>query len=98
MCGSLVIFGAVFSRRFQPPLFGVSFTSLMEMLTMLIQIEEGTHGANWVVKLDNYPVKCRSWDEAREFADKMTSRINAPHPLPGRFTSSSVNQTAAPGR
>ncbi|MBC3949172.1 MULTISPECIES: hypothetical protein [Pseudomonas] len=62
---------------------------------MLIQIEEGTHGANWVVKLDNYPVKCRSRDEAREFAEKMQSRINAPHSLPGRFSSTSVNQTAA---
>ncbi|HEX8592001.1 MAG TPA: hypothetical protein VF682_01780 [Pseudomonas sp.] len=51
---------------------------------MLIQIEEGTHGANWVVKLDNYPVKCRSWTEAKEFADRMTSRINAPHPFPAQ--------------
>lgn len=49
---------------------------------MLIQIEEGTHGANWVVMLDSYPVKCSSWLEAREFADKMQSRLNAPHPLP----------------
>ncbi len=65
---------------------------------MLIQIEEGTHGASWIVKLDNYPVKCRSWDEAREFADKMTSRINAPHTLPGRFNSSVANQASSPGR
>ncbi len=65
---------------------------------MLIQIAEGTHGASWIVKLDNYPVKCRSWDEAREFADKMTSRINAPHTLPGRFNSSVANQASSPGR
>lgn len=65
---------------------------------MLIQIEEGTHGANWVVKLDNYPVKCRSLDEAREFASKMTSRINAPHSLPGQFNVTSVKQRAAHAR
>lgn len=49
---------------------------------MLIRIEEGTHGANWVVMLDSYPVKCSSWLEARDFADKMQSRLNAPHELP----------------
>lgn len=49
---------------------------------MLIQIEEGTHGANWVVMLDSYPVKCSSWHEARDFADKMKSRLDAPHELP----------------
>ncbi|WP_057447147.1 MULTISPECIES: hypothetical protein [Pseudomonas syringae group] len=49
---------------------------------MLIRIEEGMYGANWVVKLDDYPVSCRSWQEAREFADRMKSRIDAPHPLP----------------
>lgn len=65
---------------------------------MLIQIEEGTHGANWIVKLDDYPVKCRSFDEAREFADKMTSRINAPHTLPGRFSAASSAHTLQPGR
>lgn len=64
---------------------------------MLIQIEEGTHGASWIVKLDNYPVKCRSWDEAREFADKMTSRINAPHTLPGQFNGSVAHQAQSPG-
>ncbi|WP_232924498.1 hypothetical protein [Pseudomonas cichorii] len=49
---------------------------------MLIRIEEGNQGANWVVKLDDYPVTCRSWQEAREFAERMKSRIDAPHPLP----------------
>lgn len=49
---------------------------------MLIQIEEGTHGASWVVMLDSYPVKCSSWHEARDFADKMQSRLEAPHQLP----------------
>ncbi|MCJ2373789.1 hypothetical protein [Pseudomonas sp. RGM 3321] len=49
---------------------------------MLIRIEEGVYGAAWVVKLDDYPVKCRSWQEAREFADRMKSRIDAPHSLP----------------
>ncbi|NAT61788.1 hypothetical protein CU666_30040, partial [Pseudomonas syringae pv. actinidifoliorum] len=44
---------------------------------MLIRIEEGVYGADWVVKLDDYPVKCRSWQEAREFADRMKSRIDA---------------------
>jgi len=63
---------------------------------MLIQIEEGTHGASWIVKLDNYPVKCRSWDEAREFADKMTARINAPHMLPGKFNAAVATQAPPP--
>jgi hypothetical protein len=62
---------------------------------MLIQIEEGTHGANWVVKLDSYPVKCRSWTEAKEFADKMTSRINAPHTFPGRAQRTASQQAAS---
>ncbi|EGH21376.1 MULTISPECIES: hypothetical protein [Pseudomonas syringae group genomosp. 2] len=49
---------------------------------MLIRIEEGVYGGAWVVILDDYPVKCRSWQEAREFADRMKSRIDAPHSLP----------------
>ncbi|WP_122410974.1 hypothetical protein [Pseudomonas viridiflava] len=49
---------------------------------MLIRIEEGVYGAHWVVKLDDYPVTCRSWQEAKEFADRMKSRIDAPHSLP----------------
>ncbi|AAO57993.1 hypothetical protein BTW15_15365 [Pseudomonas syringae pv. tomato] len=49
---------------------------------MLIRIEEGVYGADWVVKLGDYPVKCRSWQEAREFADRMKSRMDAPHSLP----------------
>lgn len=61
---------------------------------MLIQIEEGQQNHDWVVKLDSYPVKCRSLDEAREFAERMTSRINAPHPLPGR-TPQPLTQRAA---
>ncbi|RMW27816.1 hypothetical protein ALO96_05235, partial [Pseudomonas savastanoi pv. glycinea] len=40
------------------------------MPTMLIRIEEGVYGDAWVVILDDYPVKCRSWQEAREFADR----------------------------
>ncbi|RJY21477.1 hypothetical protein C6381_17230 [Pseudomonas syringae pv. actinidiae] len=58
---------------------------------MLIRIEEGVYGADWVVKLDDYPVKCRSWQEAREFADRMKSRIDAPHSLPH------LARRAAPG-
>ncbi|WP_426143244.1 hypothetical protein [Pseudomonas sp. DWP3-1-2] len=65
---------------------------------MLIQIEEGTHGANWVVKLDNYPVKCSSWTEAKEFADRMTSRINAPHMIPGQTQGRSNTQASAQAR
>ncbi|KTB83502.1 hypothetical protein [Pseudomonas syringae] len=59
---------------------------------MLIRIEEGMYGANWVVKLGDYPVSCRSWQEAREFADRMKSRIDAPHTLPH------ITQRAAPER
>jgi formylglycine-generating enzyme required for sulfatase activity len=56
----------------------------MEMLTMLIRIEEGNHDNHWIVRLDDYPVTCRNWHEAKAFADRMQSRIDAPHPLPQR--------------
>ncbi|GFM79083.1 MULTISPECIES: hypothetical protein [Pseudomonas] len=62
---------------------------------MLIRIEEGNHGANWVVKLDDYPVTCRSWQEAREFAERMKSRIDAPHPLPRSARRATPERTAA---
>lgn len=65
---------------------------------MLIQIEEGTHGANWVVKLDNYPVKCRSWTEAKEFADRMASRIDAPHTFPAKAQDRVAEPATAPTR
>jgi hypothetical protein len=65
---------------------------------MLIQIEEGTHGANWVVKLDNYPVKCRSLIEAKEFADRMASRLNAPHTFPAKAQGRSARQVSAQAR
>jgi formylglycine-generating enzyme required for sulfatase activity len=54
----------------------------MEMLMMLIRIEEGNHGNHWIVRLDDYPVTCRDWHEAKEFADRMKSRIDAPHVFP----------------
>jgi formylglycine-generating enzyme required for sulfatase activity len=54
----------------------------MEMLMMLIRIEEGNHGNHWIVRLDDYPVTCRDWQEAKAFADRMKSRIDAPHALP----------------
>ena len=49
---------------------------------MLIRIEEGNHDNHWIVRLDDYPVTCRNWHEAKEFADRMQSRIDAPHSLP----------------
>ncbi|MFJ4144033.1 hypothetical protein [Pseudomonas sp. NPDC089734] len=49
---------------------------------MLIRIEEGTYGADWIVKLNDYPVTCRNWQEAKAFAERMKSRIDAPHHLP----------------
>lgn len=51
---------------------------------MLIRIEEGSHDNHWIVRLDEYPVTCRNWQEAKAFADRMQSRIDAPHPLPWR--------------
>lgn len=54
----------------------------MEMLTMRIRIEEGNHDKHWIVRLDDYPVTCRDWHEAKEFAERMQSRIDAPHDLP----------------
>ncbi|MCO8162828.1 hypothetical protein NJC40_20935 [Pseudomonas sp. 21LCFQ02] len=50
---------------------------------MLIQIEEGISASEWIVKLDDYPVICRSRQEADEFAERMQTRLAAPHPLPG---------------
>lgn len=49
---------------------------------MLIRIEEGHFDNHWIVRLDDYPVTCRDWREANEFAERMKSRIDAPHPLP----------------
>lgn len=49
---------------------------------MLIRIEEGNHDNHWIVRLDDYPVTCRNWHEAREFAERMKSRIDAPHTFP----------------
>ncbi|WP_122315473.1 hypothetical protein [Pseudomonas cichorii] len=63
---------------------------------MLIRIEEGTYGANWVVKLDEYPVTCRSWQEAKEFAERMKSRIDAPHSLPQLARRAVPERAAAP--
>lgn len=49
---------------------------------MLIQIEEGISASEWIVKLDDYPVICRSRQQAHEFAERMQTRLDAPHPLP----------------
>lgn len=49
---------------------------------MLIQIEEGISASEWIVKLDDYPVVCRSRQQAHEFAERMQNRLDAPHPLP----------------
>ncbi|WNW11905.1 hypothetical protein RRX38_12335 [Pseudomonas sp. DTU_2021_1001937_2_SI_NGA_ILE_001] len=49
---------------------------------MLIQIEEGFSANQWIVKLDDYPVTCRSREEAHAFAQRMQERLDAPHPLP----------------
>ncbi|SHN27044.1 hypothetical protein SAMN05216593_12061 [Pseudomonas asturiensis] len=66
---------------------------------MLIRIEEGVYGAHWVVKLDDYPVTCRSWQEAKEFADRMKSRIDAPHSLPPAvMNAATVRQSRAMAR
>lgn len=62
---------------------------------MLIRIEEGNHGTHWVVKLDDYPVTCRDWREAKEFAERMKSRIDAPHPLPRRTSAGAASRRAA---
>ena len=49
---------------------------------MLIQIEEGINTSEWIVKLDDYPVICRSREQAHQFAERMQTRLDAPHPLP----------------
>lgn len=61
---------------------------------MLIRIEEGPCENHWIVRLDDYPVICRDWHEAKEFADRMKSRLDAPHPLPrsGRRSPSDRSQ------
>jgi hypothetical protein len=49
---------------------------------MTIKVEKALGGQDWLVKLDDYPVKFRSMMEAVEFAEKLKARIDAPHVLP----------------
>ena len=66
---------------------------------MLIRIEEGHYDNHWIVRLDDYPVTCRDWDEAKAFADRMKSRIDAPHALPhlsGRRAAAESASATAP--
>ncbi|WP_040068293.1 hypothetical protein [Pseudomonas batumici] len=49
---------------------------------MLISIEEADTNAGWLVVMDAWRVKFRSYAEAEAFVEKLKDRINAPHPLP----------------
>lgn len=63
---------------------------------MLIRIEEGNHDNHWIVRLDDYPVTCRNWREANEFAERMKSRLDAPHSLVQRPRQRVSASTATP--
>lgn len=49
---------------------------------MLIKIEEANTLAGWVVWMDAWCVKFRSYAEAEDFVKRLKDRVNAPHPLP----------------
>jgi len=49
---------------------------------MLIRIEEVKTPESWVVWMDAWCVKFRSYAEAEVFVKRLEDRINASHPLP----------------
>jgi hypothetical protein len=49
---------------------------------MLIKIVEADTNTGWFVVLDAWRIRFRSYIEAEAFVEKLTERINAPHPLP----------------
>ncbi|MCU1752300.1 hypothetical protein [Pseudomonas sp. 6D_7.1_Bac1] len=49
---------------------------------MLIRIEEAGTTEGWVVQMDAWCVKFRSYAEALAFVKRLEDRLNAPHPLP----------------
>jgi hypothetical protein len=49
---------------------------------MLIKIEEADTPEGWLVWMDAWCVKFRSYAEAEAFVKRLEGRINAAHPLP----------------
>ncbi|WP_338524910.1 hypothetical protein NUH87_04320 [Pseudomonas batumici] len=49
---------------------------------MLISIEEVKTNAGWLVVMNAWRVRFRSYAEAEAFVKRLKDRINAPHPLP----------------
>lgn len=49
---------------------------------MLIKVERGRTADDWLVWMNAWCVKFRSYAEAEEFVNRLKGRINAPHPYP----------------
>lgn len=54
-------------------------------LPVLIKIEVASTTEGWVVWMDAWCVKFRSYVEAEAFMERLEGRINAPHPQPISF-------------
>ena len=52
------------------------------ILVMLIKVERGSTSDDWLVWMNAWCVKFRSYAEAEEFVKRLKGRINAPHPYP----------------
>ena len=49
---------------------------------MTIKIEKALCGPDWLVRLDDYPVAFRCMEDAMSFANRLKSRLEAPHIIP----------------
>ena len=49
---------------------------------MLIKVERGSTSDDWLVWMNAWCVKFRSYAEAEEFVKRLKGRIHAPHPYP----------------
>lgn len=49
---------------------------------MLIKIEEAETPEGWLVWMDAWCFRFRSYAEAEAFVERLESRLNAHHPLP----------------
>lgn len=48
----------------------------------MIRIEEAKTPEGWIVWMDAFCVKFRSYAEAEAFVKRLENRVNAAHPLP----------------
>ncbi|MCM2318985.1 MAG: hypothetical protein NDI93_06595 [Pseudomonas sp.] len=49
---------------------------------MKVEIEEVSGSSSWLVKLDTCKLNFKTRAEAEEFAKRLQTRLDAPHPLP----------------